>query len=409
MREDIPEVIFFSIKEDDDYRDFKLLQIENWCYVNWDIHERNGEKVHTLLKDVFSNQECWDTEGRLQRKKVGEKLVSESILDEMDKYRIACRCCLTDEITELFHKRKERLRGQSNPNLLKYEHLVKCMGDKPLEVYWSHKIGVDNLNNNYLIKLGINSDLDGYKYGLECAIDWKQVEAVKFFWDKIKSLSQNELSEKGRDELLMKKAAYTAGDNFRICPEIFEFFLGKVDFNKYQDLLVEDFKVNNYYGSLYRTLEMSSFDKFQELFNAIRSKDEKNVSQSSYHTLLGCIVESITKCPTKKVHEGEGLFIDMLNKEKYKGYVISVLSKEMDVSIFQGELLKPLLNMECINGVKAIWDRATYKQKEKLKNSQSKIYDDVLEMINKCSIHEPSGDLSDMQPPEKPQDKSRKK
>jgi hypothetical protein len=44
-------------------------------------------------------------------------------------------------------------------------------------------------------------DLKGchpYECGFDCAVDWKQAEAVEFFWNKIKSLPEDELSAQRR-------------------------------------------------------------------------------------------------------------------------------------------------------------------------------------------------------------------
>jgi hypothetical protein len=59
---------------------------------------------------------------------------------------------------------------------------------------------------------------------------------VEFFWNEIKSLTEDELSAQKKDEILMKNAVYTAGSNFRVCPDIFEFFLDQINPDRYPDI-----------------------------------------------------------------------------------------------------------------------------------------------------------------------------
>ncbi|MFP3030941.1 MAG: hypothetical protein ACEY3M_07270, partial [Wolbachia sp.] len=148
-RGDIPEILFSSIKEDDPYRASKLLQIERWCYAHWEILERSGQKGHNLLAQVLSYKESWEKIGglhgvKLNRQTVGRKLItlpdSDNAFGRASRYRIACECCLEDEIRAIFEERKEELSVQGRSSLLEYNHLVKCCGEGHLAQFWSHFI-----------------------------------------------------------------------------------------------------------------------------------------------------------------------------------------------------------------------------------------------------------------------------
>lgn len=213
-RGDIAEVLFLSIKEDDPYRASKLIQIERWCYANWKIHAGYGEIRNNFLAQVLSSEDCWEKVNNLHGVKlngqmVGKKLIALSSDSNPNpfgtsRYKIACECCLEDEIRAIFEERKEELSAQGRSSLLEYNHLVRCYGEGPIAQFWSHLI------SGHLDKL----DLRGrhqYEYGLDCAVDWKKVKAVEFFWNKIKSLPENEMSAEKKDEILMKNAIYSAG------------------------------------------------------------------------------------------------------------------------------------------------------------------------------------------------------
>ncbi|WP_265024165.1 hypothetical protein [Wolbachia endosymbiont (group A) of Epagoge grotiana] len=221
LRSDIPKVLFSSIKEDDPYRASKLFQIERWCYANWDLHKRGGKKRHNFLSQVLSNEDCWKKvdnlhKVKLDRQVIGKKLIMPGSPFSNPSYEIACRCCLEEDIIALFEERKKRLSAQGKSSLLEYGHLVKSLTSDLLTGFWSHFV------SGYISKL----NLDGrhpYEYGLKCAIDLKQAEAVEFFWNKIKSLPEDEMGSQKKDEIFMKTAVYAAGSRCNSYPEIFEF------------------------------------------------------------------------------------------------------------------------------------------------------------------------------------------
>ncbi|MFP3021772.1 MAG: hypothetical protein ACEY3K_02110 [Wolbachia sp.] len=366
-RGDIPEILFSSIKEDDPYRASKLLQIERWCYAHWKLHQRNVEIGHNFIAQALSSEDCWKKvdalhEVKLDRHMVGKKLLVPKMSDGdvsplsfSERYRIACECCLEDEIRAIFEERKEELSAQGRSSLLEYNHLVKCCGEGPLAQFWSHFI------SGYLDKL----DLRGrhpYEYGLDCAVDWQQVEAVEFFWDKIKSLSENEMSAKKKDRILMKNAAYTAGPNFGVCPDIFEFFLDQINPNRYPELLKRDLGKNGHYGSLNRMIDMLSFDKFQELFNHL---EPGNISENRYHTRL-CSIE-IQNYSGHYVDAAKKLFMYLWTKEGFDSHRALVINEEvMDKSpFFHKNLLVRWVERDCMEPVWAVLDKLDSNQIKK--------------------------------------------
>ncbi|QTG98253.1 hypothetical protein ACJZL3_04615 [Wolbachia endosymbiont of Rhagoletis cingulata] len=366
-RGDIPEVLFSSIKEDDPYKASKLLQIERWCYAHWGLITKIGKKWYNFLAQVLSDKQSWkEVSGlhgvKLNRQMVGKKLIappdSDNPFIREKRYQIACECCLEDEIRAIFEERKEELSAQGNDSLLEYSHLVRCCGEGPLAQFWSHFI------SGYLDKL----DLRGrhpYEYGLYCAIDRRKVEAVEFFWNKIKSLPAGELSAQKKDEILMKNAAYTAGPNFRIYPDIFEFFLSQVSPNRYPELLRRDLEKNGHYGSLNKMKDMPNFGKFQELFDCLKSSE---ISEDDYSLWLKFMIKD---CPEHYLGAGMEVFMHMWKKEGFDNHRTFTLDEEMmEDSSFQGKFSVHLVEKGFTEPVWAMLDKASSRQIKEFMSSE---------------------------------------
>ncbi len=374
LRSDIPEVLFSSIKEGDPYRASKLFQIERWCYANWRLHQKSGKKGRNFLAQVLSSEDCWkkvdNLHGvKLDRQVVGKKLIAPDSGNLFDKYAIACRCCLEEDIIALFEERKEELSAQGKSSLLEYEHLVRCCGSGLLAQFWSHFI------SGYTYKL----NLDGchpYEYGLKCAISLKQEQAVEFFWNKIKSLPESEMSEQKKDEIFMKTSVYAAGSRCNSYPEIFEFCFSQISPDKYPELLKRDLAENGYYGSLNTLQGALRFDQFQKLFDCLEPSD---VSEDDYNIWLDM---EIKKHSEPYVSESIKLFMHMWMKEGFDSHRALVIREELEDKspLFCTVLLTPLVEKGCMEPVWAVLNKANSDQiKEFMDSRQAEHIRSVLE------------------------------
>ncbi|MFP3019896.1 MAG: hypothetical protein ACEY3F_00805 [Wolbachia sp.] len=375
LRSDIPEILFSSIREDDPYRASKLFQIERWCYANWHLHQKSGKKGRNFLAQVLSSEDCWkkvdNLHGvKLDRQVVGKKLIAPDSGNLFDKYAIACRYCLEEDIIALFEERKEELSAQGKSSLLEYEHLVRCCGSGLLAQFWSHFI------SGYISRL----NLDGchpYEYGLKCAMSFKQEQAVEFFWNKIKSLPESEMSEQKKDEIFMKTAVYAAGSRCNSYPEIFEFCFSQITPDKYLELLKRDLAENGYYGSLNTLQGALRFDQFQKLFDCLKPS---SISEDYYYIWLKYIKE-LENYSRSCIDEGVNLFMYMWMRDGFNSHRTLLLNKEMrSNSVFQGRLLVPLIDKGYMVPVWAILDKANPDQiKEFMDSRQAGYIRSVLE------------------------------
>ncbi|MFT4327779.1 MAG: hypothetical protein AB3P07_04150 [Wolbachia pipientis] len=362
-RGDIPEVLFSSIKEDDPYKASKLLQIERWCYAHWRLHKSYDQKGHNFLARVLSSEGCWrKVDGlhgvRLDRQMVGKKLIAPSPDNPFgtDRYKIACCSCLEEDIVALFEERKKRLSAQGESDLLEYHHLVRCFGVGPLGQFWSHFI------SGHISKLNLNG-LHPYEYGLKCAMDLKQAEAVEFFWNKIKSLPENEMSEQKKDEMLMKSAIYSAGPNFRVYPDIFEFFLNQINPDRYRELLKRDFAQDNYYDTLFTLKDSYSFDKLRMLFDCLHPSD---ILERHFYSLLRNM--NIQSCQEYYAKAGIELFMHMWTKEGFDSHRAFTLQEELVENC--GFILQPLVSKGYMEPVWKILDKANPNQIKEFMDSK---------------------------------------
>ncbi|WP_349967057.1 hypothetical protein [Wolbachia endosymbiont of Armadillidium arcangelii] len=359
LRSDIPKVLFSSIKEDDPYRASKLFQIERWCYANWRLHQKSGQKGRNFLAQVLSNEDCWkkvdNLHGvKLDRQVVGKKLIGQDLNNPFStdkRYEIACRYCLEEDITALFEERKDKLSAQGKSSLLDYGHLVKTLGGNLLIVFWSHFV------SGHISKLNLNGR-HPYEYGLECAMSFKQEQAVEFFWNKIKSLPESEMSEQKKDEIFMKTAVYAAGNRCNSYPEIFEFCFSQITPDKYPELLKRDLAENGYYGSLNTLQGALRFDQFQKLFDFL---SPNSVSEDDYNIWLDM---EIKKHSEPYVNEIVKLFMHMWMKEGFESHRALVIREELEdkFPLFRTVLLTPLVEKDYMEPVWAILDIANCDQ-----------------------------------------------
>ncbi|XGA08444.1 MAG: hypothetical protein U0X86_000680 [Wolbachia endosymbiont of Xenopsylla cheopis] len=383
LRSDIPEVLFSCIEEDDPYRASKIFQIERWCYANWDLHKRGGKKRHNFLAQVLSSKDCWkkveNLHGvKLDRQMVGKKLIVPGSPFSNPSYEIACRCCLEEDIITLFEERKKRLSAQNKSSLLEYGHLVKSLTSDLLTGFWSHFV------SGYISKLNLDG-CNPYEYGLKCAMSLKQGEAVEFFWNKIKSLPEDEMSTQKKDEIFMKTAVHAAGSRCNSYPEIFEFCFSQINPNKYLELLKRDLAENGYYGSLNTLQSALRFDQFQKLFDCL---NPSNISEDKYHAWLKHI--KIESSLAYYANEGARLFMHIWRKEGFNSHRAYVLREEVcnrSCFLVTG-LLIPWVHQNYMEPVWAILDKANSDQvKEFMDSRQAEYIQSVLEKRDAGSLN----------------------
>ncbi|WP_264336996.1 MULTISPECIES: hypothetical protein [unclassified Wolbachia] len=418
--DDLTNLAFSIIKDDDPYKESKQLQIKNWG--RGYLETINTGNLPFFL-DILSDEECWEKTDtihgiKLNRRVVAKKMIepkswkgTNNPLEDFYLYQIACWCCLEEDIISLFEHFKQKHKAKDgDSNALK--KLAKRMSGSwctdAMMQFWSHFI------SGYISEL----DLKGqhpYVFGLHRAAissRRKRVEAVEFFWNKVKSLLESELSAQEKDEVFMRIAVHAAGDSGY--PDVFEFCFSQISPDRYSEFLKRDLEKNGYYGSLGRMLEMSNFDQFQKLFDCLKPSDV--VVGRYYCTWLRNI--KIGSCSGQYLNVGVKLLMHMLMKDGLGSHRTSALNEEMmNNSTFQGSLLVPLVEKGCMESLWIILDKANSSQIKEFMSSRKANYirslleqrgDNSLnkflaygksadEELNPRKIPDPSGDLAEVE------------
>ncbi|MFP3024699.1 MAG: hypothetical protein ACEY3K_18190 [Wolbachia sp.] len=387
--DDLTKVAFSIIKDDDPYKESKQLQIRNWGrgYLEL-INTRNLP----FFLDILSDKKCWEKADtihgiRLNRRVAAKKMIepqswrgTNNPLDDFDRYQVACWCCLEEDIIFLFEhfKQKHKVKDGDSDALKK---LAKTLSGSyytdAMMQFWSHFV------SGYISEL----DLEGqhpYVVGLSrsvAAMSRKRVEAVEFFWDKIKLLPENELNVQQKDEVFMKIAVRAAKDSSY--PEVFEFCFSQVSPDKYSELLRRDFAQDGYYDTLFRLKGCCSFDKLIALFNHLHPND---ISERDYYTLLRSV--EIKDYSEYYAKAGVEFFMHMWKREGFDNHRVFTLQKELVNLSSRGFILKPLVDKSYMESVWAVLDKASSNQiKEFMASKEANYMRSVLEQKDAGSLN----------------------
>ncbi|VVC35096.1 Hypothetical protein CINCED_3A012376 [Cinara cedri] len=419
--DELRKAVFSIVKDDDPYKESKQLQLKNWCGAFLEIFDSWGEKKLPFFLDILSNEECWEKTDtihgiKLNRRVVAKKMIepqswkgTSNPLEDFYLYQIACWCCLEEDIISLFeHFKQKHQVKDGDPDALK--KLAKRISGSwctdAMMQFWSHFI------SGYISEL----DLKGqhpYVFGLHRAAissNRRRVEAVEFFWDKVQSLPESELSAQEKDEVFMRIAVHAAHDNGY--PDVFEFCLSRISSDKYPELLKRDLEKNGYYGSLNIMNDMLSFDKFQELFDCLKPS---NVKEDDYRLWVKFMTRD---CPECYLDKGVNVFMHMWKKRGFGDHCVLILDKEMmNDSFFQGRFSVPLIEKGYMEPVWAMLDKANSRQiKEFVSSEKANYIRSILEQRDRVSLNRflaygksadeeldqknipgPSGDLADVE------------
>lgn len=311
-KQEIEKKFLESIWENDPQKDAKILEIKSW-YLSYqfilETYATNLESIDLFLKVL---KECWN-ENKIDRREVGRKLLkleikcagdSEDklyIINDFDRYRIACWCCLEEEAKSLFNKFKNA-SFEKEASKIDIEYFVKGLRSGPLMIFWSHNFGGMEVKTK-------SNDKNIYEYGFECAMAEKRVEALSFFWDKLPE-------EKKNPKTLIQVALY---DSFKGSANVdmIEFCLNNLSKDKYLDLLEADFGKNEYYSVLSKLISGHSIQNAKLLFDFLKPE---NITPEIYtdYLMYGLLRSTISLPYSDLVKYHNDLIIHILNCDNFK-------------------------------------------------------------------------------------------
>lgn len=377
--DELREAVFSIVKDNDPCRVSKQLQLEDWCVAFLDLFDSWGETKLPFFLDVLSDEECWEKTDTIHGIKLNRRIAAKKMvepqswggksnpLNDFNRYRVACWCCLEGDIVALFEHFK-RKRGIKDDDIAELRKLVESLsGDyftDAMMKHWSHVVG----------KHASELKLEGkhlYVYGLDRALGMRRVrvEAVEFFWNRIKSLPEDELSAQQKDEIFMKAAVRAAGSHCKNYPEIFKFCFSQISPDRYSELLKRDFAENSYYGSVNILQNALCFDQFQRLFDCLKPND---LSDNKYCCLLWSL--KLERYSEPYVKAAVDLFMHMWTREGFDNHRNLALKEEMTDSGLQGDLLGRLVKNGYMEPVWAVLDKASPDQIKEFMSSKQAGY-----------------------------------
>lgn len=279
LYKDIEEKLLSLVKENDPYNVSRKFHIKNWIRLYWVFLETGGKKGLSFISNILADKSCWEEKETLRkinlnRYKVAEKLLELSIDDEknpfdsFDRYRIACWCCLENNIFLLFNELRKEIDVSGS-----VDKLINRLDHGDLMIFWSHSI-------NGLQEHLTQGRCHSYIYGFKCAIAEKQIEALEYFWGKIQSIG---LSSEQKEELLFQVALYKSVNGVANANMV-DFCLNHLNPSRYKELLKQDLFKNGYYSVLHILKTENFFESEAVLVNFLepnRMAKEKYLRSTS--------------------------------------------------------------------------------------------------------------------------------
>ncbi|MEW9824905.1 MAG: hypothetical protein AB2992_07210 (plasmid) [Candidatus Symbiodolus clandestinus] len=375
--EEVIKGLISSVKLDDPDAAFKKLQIKRWGHLWWMLADCQSHL--DLFIQVLSDETCWDkTEDfykiKLNINQLGKKLINpdttyystrhKSIRNNPlmfdDLYRIACWCCLEDDIHRLFNQELQDRPSFSEEEIVDF---ISGRNRGPLMIFWSHYINKDK----YPVR---NRERWTDEYGFECAMAEKHVEALEFFWERIQSNTAFSLEKK--EQLLFNVALYESL-NGRANVAMIEFCLHHLNPNRYADLLKADFNKNKCYLTLSELRSGHSIEYTKLLFSILKPED---VSFSDYSSsfIHGALIGAaqLSSDYNYFIEAHNELVILMLNRpgfETHKQHFLDRISGKF--ASFNREVLANLVKRGFASAVWEILDSASPTQRQSIMKSET--------------------------------------
>ncbi|WP_253306840.1 hypothetical protein [unidentified bacterial endosymbiont] len=288
-----------SIEDNDSHKSLKQLQIKRWLIAYWPLVQSFGERKALFLKKVFDDKDYWGDDldkPKLNRYTVGRKLLAlkdedgkKSFLSSFDKYKIACWCCFEKEIKTIF----DEFKLEQDTELS--ENLVGNLNKGALMIFWSHYINRDNLSEE-------DKNKYSYKYGFECAIVEKFVEALEFFFKELTNIPLEE-----REDLLMQAAIYKR-IHVSANAEMVDFCIRNIRADKYPELLKRDLERNGYYSTVCKLQNEYFFDSAKKLLESLT----EFTSYDEYSSLIYSVLGNIKSAADKNLITAAESFLDFI-------------------------------------------------------------------------------------------------
>lgn len=230
--------------------------------------------------------------------------------------------------------------------------LSRASWSDPMTRYWLYIVGYHTTTQ---IK---SEDKNLLLYGLTLASNMQAsgkehfVEAVEYFWGKIKSLPEDELNTEQKQEVLMKTALTAA-----MCSqsETFEFCFSELSPERYSEYLQRDFDIGGTFHCCIAALhDMFRVDLLKKCFDTFEPDD---ISEDVYQLWA----ESLNMDQYLEPYESEAvkLFMHIWTKEGFDSHRAFILRKLCDWDGEEDQFLVRFVKKNHMEPVWAVLDKAS--------------------------------------------------
>lgn len=270
-------------------------------------------------------------------------------------FQVACWCCLKEEIVALFNRLKRKFKIRMNDKAATRKlvsSLSRATWSDPMTRYWLYIVGDYTTIERKL------RDKNLFLYGLTLAshieVSGKEhfVEAVEYFWGKIKSLPEDELNTEQKQDILMKTTLTAA---MHSQSETFEFCFSELSPDKYAEFLKRDFDVSGWFHCSIALLhDMLRVDLLKKCFDTFEPDD---ISENTYQLWA----ESLNMDQYSEPYESEAvkLFMHIWTKKGFDRHRDFMLRKLGDWEGEEDQFLVRFVKKDHMEPVWAVLDKAS--------------------------------------------------
>lgn len=207
------------------------------------FYDRKEFRAMSLMDDVI-----WRSEGLIDYAKSAEMMMNHEMINEKEKFRIACLYCLEDEVKQL---RTRVDRG--------YKKKVK-FSEHPLMYYWCSFVKDDLAQVKKMISADFEGSIDEYMLTL-CRVNNRS--GIIYFWNKLDKAKQFDVLIKNIDNL-DPYAEFVMFSRLSVDEQL-ELF-NKVGAKFFTNLLNHPYCAMVYAGSVVHFMDVMTEEQYREIF-----------------------------------------------------------------------------------------------------------------------------------------------
>lgn len=259
---------------------------------------------------------------------------------------------MKEDVVALFKrlKRESNVKWNDKAETKKLaSSLSSATWSDPMTRYWLYIVGGFSMKSE-----DKNLSLYGFTLASYMEISGKghYVEAVEYFWDKIKSLPEDELNTEQKQEILMKTTLIASS---HCQAETFEFCFSELSPDKYAEFLKKDFDIGGFYHCCVATLhDMFRVDLFKKCFDTFEPND---ISVKTYKQWVESFVMELYSEPYES--EAVKVFMHIWTKKGFDSHRAFMLRKICDWKGEEDHLLVRFVKKNHMEPVWAILDKAS--------------------------------------------------